>query len=160
MPARNAACPHHCAKCCGLSPEFCPMRAVPATQLCSLTAVWRIRFATGVLLREAASTGHGGDLGPSAGLPRLHGVKSNASRGAPTFSPSLPCPAVERSSLLGGAVKRSFYYTAFPNPASGNQIRHTVTSGCAPRYARYIADAAINGFVFGYIIHVINELHI
>jgi len=81
----------------------------------------------------------GGDLGPSAGLPRSHGIKSNApgsagalrrgeSRGAPTSSPSLPC---------------------FCESASGgNQIRHTVASGFALRYARYIADAEINGFCF------------
>ena len=56
----------------------------------------------------------------------MHGIKSNASRGAPTSSPSLPC---------------------FCESASGgNQIRHTVTSGIAPRYARYIANAEINGF--------------
>jgi len=100
---------------CGLCPQ--PNYASPP-------AVWRIRFAKG-----------GGDLGPSAGLPRLHGIKSYApgsagalrrgeSRGAPTSSPSLPC---------------------FCESASGgNQIRHTVASGFAPRYARYIADAKIN----------------
>ena len=92
--------------------------------------MWRIRFAKGILLREAASTGHGGDLGPSAGFPRLHGIKSYASRGAPTSSPSLPC---------------------FCESASGgNQIRHTVTSGFAPRYARYIANAEINSFILLY----------
>ena len=87
--------------------------------------------------------------------PMLRAAHQRSKRGKPASLSrfqrddlSLPCPAVERSSLLGGAVKRSFYCTAFPNPASGNQIRHTVTSGCAPRYARYIADAAINGFVF------------
>ncbi len=91
------------------------MRAVPTTQLCSLTAVWRIRFAKG-----------GGDLGPSAGFPRLHGIKSNASRGAPASALSLPC---------------------FCESASGgNQIRHTVASGFAQSYARYIAATEINVF--------------
>jgi len=32
--------------------------------------------------------------------------------------------------------------------SGGNQIRHTVASGFALRYARYIADAEINGFRF------------
>ena len=48
--------------------------------------------------------------GPPAGLPRSHGVKSYASHGAPTSSPSLPCLC---ESAFGG-----------------NQIRHTVA--CRP----------------------------
>jgi len=32
--------------------------------------------------------------------------------------------------------------------SGGNQIRHTVTSGFAPRYARYIADAEIVDLLF------------
>ena len=82
-----------------------------------LFQVWRIWFEKS-----------GGDLGPSAGLPRSHGVKSNASRGAPTSDPSLPC--------------------FFESASGGNQIRHTVTSGFAPRYTRYIADTEINCFIF------------
>ena len=55
-------------------------------------------------------------------------MKSYASRGAPTSSPSLPC--------------------FFESASGGNQIRHTATSVFALRYARYIADAEINGFWF------------
>ena len=78
----------------------------------SLTAVCRIRFAKGY-----------GDLEPSACFPRLHGVKSYASRGAPRSkrgrptslprlqrgSPSLPCfceSASRRRSKLWRAGRR------------------------------------------------------
>ncbi|MBU0713931.1 MAG: hypothetical protein KJ964_01075, partial [Verrucomicrobia bacterium] len=36
----------------------------------------------------------------------------------------------------------------FRIPQAGTRIHHTVASGFAPRYARYIADAKINGFWF------------
>ena len=62
-----------------------------------LVNVSRIRFGKG-----------DGDLGLSAGLLRSHGHESDASRSAPTSSPSLPC---------------------FCESASGgNQIRHTVST--------------------------------
>jgi hypothetical protein len=82
-----------------------------------IPTVWRIRFEKG-----------GGDLGPPAGLPRSHGIKSNASRGAPASDPSLPC--------------------FFESASGGNRIRHTVASGFAPRYARYIANTESNDFRF------------
>jgi len=37
------------------------------------------------------SAGHGGDLEPPAGLPRLRIQKYSAAHGAPAFGPSLPC---------------------------------------------------------------------
>ena len=87
--------------------------------------------------------------GPSAGFPRSHGIKSNASRDAPTSSPSLPCLCESR--------KRETKFATRLHPPSLRSYGGQVVF--APRYARYIADAEINGLVLGYIIHVINGLH-